>query len=101
MKNCPPSHKHSLTTNCYYNHKCRCEECVQSVREIWRKRNANTPKAVESRAYWDSVVYDLKFMRDMWVSPADAIKGVNHRPAVVHLMLRRRGEHELADWLKG
>lgn len=39
---CPPSHKHGLSSTCYYKHKCACKDCLQtkSYMHMCRSRRA-------------------------------------------------------------
>lgn len=43
---CPPDHKHEQTTNCWTNHKCKCEPCRENYRE---RRKAWTPRPQHTR----------------------------------------------------
>lgn len=43
MSECPLSHKHELTLNCYRAHGCRCDACRDHRNAYERARRAATP----------------------------------------------------------
>lgn len=49
---CPPDHKHGLTTTCYVNHRCRCSKCVNYMAKHEKRvyadaKYAHTPLTAE------------------------------------------------------
>lgn len=89
---CPPEHKHFLTTNCYFNHGCRCEECVENVRAVWRERND---------ARFAGHVEDFRgaFLSGLPLEVAVEDSGLSLRGLVK--VLKHREEWELLEWLEG
>ena len=37
---CPPDHKHGLTTTCYVSHRCRCSKCVNHMAKHEKRADA-------------------------------------------------------------
>lgn len=48
---CPPGHKHGLTSTCYGNHGCRCDDCTIEARAYMARR-----RELVKQGTWDARV---------------------------------------------
>lgn len=81
---CPPDHKHALTTTCYIHHKCRCAPCVSS-RQARRQRPLWEARRLEGKPVQVSALGSLRRLQALafmgWSAQEIAARyGSHYRP---------------------